>query len=45
MQGYCVNCKKITDVKDEQSTKLANGKRVTKGKCTICDTEIWKKES
>ncbi len=31
-------------MKDEQSTKLPNGKRVTKGKCNICETEIWKKE-
>ena len=44
MQGYCANCKRIVEIKNEQSVKIPNGKRVIKGKCVICDTEIWKKE-
>lgn len=45
MKGYCATCKKITDINNPQSVKLPNAKRVTKGNCAECGTEIWKKET
>jgi predicted RNA-binding Zn-ribbon protein involved in translation (DUF1610 family) len=44
MKGYCLICKKLTEIVSPRSVKLPNAKNVVKGTCPDCGTEIWKKE-
>ncbi|MDP8260559.1 MAG: DUF5679 domain-containing protein [Candidatus Gygaella obscura] len=41
-QGYCVKCKAKRDMKDTQNVTLKNGRSALKGKCTTCDTSMFK---
>lgn len=40
--GYCLKCKKSTDIKDAQAITMKNGKPATKGTCPTCGTTIFK---
>jgi len=38
--GYCVKCKKKTEIKDAEKTKTKKGKDMMKGKCPNCGTTV-----
>ena len=38
--GYCVKCKKKTEIKDAKKTKTKKGKDMIKGKCPTCETTV-----
>lgn len=38
--GYCVKCKKKTEIKDPKKTKTKKGKAMLKGKCPSCGTTV-----
>lgn len=40
--GYCVKCKNIKQMKDEQNVTLKNGRLALKGKCPDCGTSMFK---
>jgi hypothetical protein len=40
--GYCLKCKKSTDIKEPQAITMKNGKPATKGTCPTCGTTIFK---
>ena len=42
VEGYCVKCKKKTEMKDTVETKTKRGVPMTKGVCTICGTKMSK---
>lgn len=41
-KGYCVKCKKPQEMKDEQRVTLKNGRLAAKGKCSSCNTSMFK---
>jgi hypothetical protein len=40
--GYCVKCKAKKDMKDTQNVTMKNGRKAMKGKCSTCDTGMYK---
>lgn len=40
--GYCVKCKSSKDMKGEQQVTLKNGRAAVKGKCSSCDTSMFR---
>ena len=40
--GYCVKCKAKKEMKDTQKVTMKNGRQAMKGKCTTCDTGMYK---
>ena len=40
--GYCVKCKAKKEMKDTQKVTMKNGRQAMKGKCTACDTGMYK---
>lgn len=38
--GYCVKCKKKTEMKDAQRVTMKNGKPALKGQCSVCGTTV-----
>ena len=42
VSGYCLKCKKSTEMADAQGVTMKNGKPATKGKCPTCGTTIYK---
>jgi len=40
MKGYCVKCKKKTEMKSLVKTKTKKGVPMTKGTCSICGTKM-----
>ena len=40
--GYCVKCKAKKEMKDTQNVIMKNGRKAMKGKCTSCDTGMYK---
>jgi hypothetical protein len=41
-KGYCVKCKKSSEMKDAQQVTMKNGRKAMKGKCTCCNTGMYK---
>ena len=41
-KGYCVKCKKMREMKDEQKVTMKNGRAAVKGKCPDCSTWMYK---
>jgi hypothetical protein len=42
VSGYCLKCKKQTEIKDAQAITMKNGKPATTGTCPTCGTKIFK---
>ena len=42
--GYCVKCrdKAGREMKDVEVVTMKNGRKAAKGKCTVCDTGMYK---
>lgn len=40
--GYCLKCKKQTEIEDAQEITMKNGKPATTGTCPTCGTKIYK---
>ncbi|MBU0605324.1 MAG: hypothetical protein KKH77_03450 [Candidatus Omnitrophica bacterium] len=40
--GYCVKCKAKKEMKDTQQVTMKNKRTAMKGKCTTCDTGMYK---
>ncbi len=40
--GYCMKCKKASEMADAKAAKMANGRDCVKGKCTKCGTKMFK---
>lgn len=38
--GYCVKCKKMTEMKDAKESVTAKGTKIAKGKCPSCGTTV-----
>ena len=41
-EGYCVKCKSKREMKDTSEVVMKNGRRAIKGKCTACNTGMYK---
>lgn len=41
-KGYCVKCKSLKEMKDEQKVTMKNGRPAVKGKCPDCNTGMYK---
>lgn len=42
MQAYCVKCKQKREVSNPQRVMLKNGRKATKGKCSVCGTPVYR---
>ena len=40
VQGRCMKCKKMVDIKDGKETVTKNKTKMLKGKCPACDTTV-----
>lgn len=40
--GYCMKCKKKTEMKETLVVTMKNGRKALKGKCTVCGTGMYK---
>ncbi len=40
--GYCMKCKEKREMKDVEKTEIKPGRPAAKGKCTTCDTGMYK---
>lgn len=40
--GYCMKCKKTTEMKDTEEVTMKNGRKAMKGKCSVCGTGMYK---
>ena len=40
--GYCVKCKAKKEMKDTENVVMKNGRKAMKGKCTSCNTGMYK---
>jgi hypothetical protein len=40
MKAYCFKCKKQQEIKDPKEVVLKNGRKATKGICTVCGGKI-----
>ncbi len=38
--GYCVCCKKKTEMKEVELSKTKKGVEMRKGKCSVCETKM-----
>lgn len=41
-EAYCVKCRKKQEIMDPQETKLKNGRPAVKGKCPVCNTNVFR---
>lgn len=41
-KGYCVKCKSMKEMKDEQKVTMKNKRLAAKGKCPDCGTGMYK---
>lgn len=42
MQGYCMKCRAIKEMKNPKSVTLKNGKPANQGVCPTCGTKVFK---
>jgi len=42
VKGYCVKCKKKTEMKEPKPVVMKNGRKATKGECPKCGTKMFK---
>ena len=42
IQAYCVKCKSKRTVKNPEETIMKNGRPAIKGKCSVCDTKVFR---
>jgi hypothetical protein len=40
MQAYCVKCRTQRDIQNETVTTNDKGRRMAKGKCAVCGTNL-----
>ncbi len=40
--GYCVKCKSKKEMKDTQEVTMKNKRQAMKGKCSTCNTGMYK---
>ncbi len=36
MQGYCLKCKAMREIRDAKSATVKNGRPATQGSCPVC---------
>ena len=41
-KGYCVKCRKESDMVEANQVTMKNGRLAAKGKCTVCGTGMYK---
>ena len=41
-EAYCVKCRKKQEIMDPEETKLKNGRPAVKGKCPVCNTNVFR---
>ncbi|MDI6758682.1 MAG: DUF5679 domain-containing protein [Candidatus Omnitrophota bacterium] len=41
-KGYCVKCKTLKEMKDEERVTMKNKRLAAKGKCSDCGTGMYK---
>ncbi len=41
-KGYCVKCKALRDIDNPENVTMKNGHPAVKGKCSVCNTTIFK---
>ena len=42
VSGYCLKCKKQTEIKNAQAITMKNGKPATSGVCPTCKTKMFR---
>lgn len=40
--GYCVKCRKKSEMVNAEKVTMKNGRPAMKGKCTVCGTGMYK---
>jgi len=40
--GYCVKCRKKTEMVNTEKVTMKNGRPALKGKCSVCGTGMYK---
>ncbi len=43
LEGYCLKCKEKRIMLDPKAEWAANGTPATRGKCPVCDTNMYKR--
>jgi len=41
-EGYCVKCRKKSEMVETQDVTMSNGKKAMRGKCRTCGTGMYK---
>ena len=42
MEMYCVKCRQKRQATDTEEVTMKNGKKATKGKCSVCGTGMYR---
>ena len=42
VQGMCMKCRKMVDIRDGKENVTKNGMKMLKGKCSACGTTVCK---
>jgi hypothetical protein len=42
MTAYCVKCGKKVEIKNPKKVKMKNGRSAISGKCSICNTGVYR---
>lgn len=42
VEGYCLKCKKKSEMKNSEQVKMKNGRPAMKGECAKCATKMFK---
>ena len=42
MQGYCMKCREMREIKDAKVIVMKNGRQATQGVCPVCNTRIFR---
>ena len=40
--GFCLKCKKSTEMIESEEITMKNGRKAIRGKCPICNTKIYR---
>jgi hypothetical protein len=42
MQAYCLKCRSHRDINDAEQVTFKNGRPATRGKCSVCNSTVFR---
>ncbi len=42
MQAWCMKCRKKREMNGENIVRMKNGRKATKGSCSVCGTKMFR---